>query len=95
MQEIGIRKSVGEKARQIEIQFLLEAALFSTSVAIIGILLSFFIQTLLAFIMKWDFHFPYGIMIISFFISISIGLIFGYFPAKKAASISPAETLRQ
>jgi len=91
--EIGIRKAVGAKRFHIMIQFLIEAMVVTGIGGILGILLG-------AGIIKWvvgNFTTPvYSVtwMLLSFGISIGVGIIFGIFPAYKAARLNPIEALR-
>ena len=92
--EIGLRKAVGAKKQDIILQFLLEAVALTTLGGILGIflaiiasyLLGFLLPTIPATIQIWA-------VIMGFTVSVSVGLVFGVWPALKAAALDPIENL--
>jgi putative ABC transport system permease protein len=93
--EIGLRKAVGAKSIEIQLQFLIEAVLFTTSGGILGFLFSVLVLFILRLITSWHFYLSPFIVVLSCFISLIIGVVFGFFPAKKASKVTPSETLRE
>ena len=93
--EIGIRKAIGAKKRDIMIQFLFEALLLTVIGGIIGIILGvLIIKYIVGSIDQLTPVYSKEWIIAAFTISVSIGIIFGLFPANKAASLNPIEALR-
>ncbi|MBP7134358.1 ABC transporter permease [Patescibacteria group bacterium] len=98
-QEIGLRKSLGARRQDILGQFLLEAITLTFLGGVIGILvglgLSYLIIRIIgSFQAGWIFTFPTTAIILATVVSTSIGIIFGYYPARKAAKLRPIEALR-
>lgn len=97
--EIGLRKAIGARPNDILKQFLAEAIVVTALGGLIGILLgvslSFLgITALASFQAGWSFAFPTDAIILAFSVSTGIGIVFGYFPARRAAKLSPMEALR-
>ena len=92
--EIGIRRAVGARRRDISLQFVLEAVTIGMSGAVIGIGLAYAIANLVADYSGWPTLVTPGAVLLSVGVSVSIGLTFGIYPARKAAFISPIEALR-
>ena len=93
--EIGLRKAVGAKRQDIILQFLCEAMTLTTLGGLIGILLSVLGSYVLAYALPTlPATIPLWALTAGFVVSVSIGLIFGVFPAFKAASLDPIESLR-
>ncbi len=93
--EIGIRRAVGAKRQDIIFQFLFEAMTLTTLGGLIGILLSILGSYVLGYFMpSLPATIPLWAVTAGFVVSVSIGLIFGVFPAFKAASLDPIESLR-
>jgi len=92
--EIGIRLAIGAFEREVLMQFLVEAAVLSSFGGLVGITLALLSSVLLASVLKLPFIFNAPIVAIAFAFSAAIGLIFGYFPARKAAQLDPIEALR-
>ena len=92
--EIGIRKSLGAKRRDIMSQFLVEAATTSIIGGIIGIILGLLIANGLASLINIKAAPTAGSIVIAFGVSALIGISFGYFPANKAAKLNPIDALR-
>ena len=98
--EIGLRKALGATNRNILTQFLLEAIILTGIGGIVGILLgaglSFAVSLVISnvFGLAWIFTFPVGAAFLGIVISTVVGLIFGLYPARKAAAKSPIEALR-
>lgn len=97
--EVGLRKSVGATNRNILQQFLVEAVLLTFSGGIIGILLGGVLSFIVGILVRhfagtWDFVVPFGSVLLALGVSISVGLVFGLYPARKAAKLSPIEALR-
>ena len=96
--EIGIRKAIGAKRSAIMFQFLVEALALSIMGCIIGILLSWGILSLVSFIagnsLRFTLSISARIAAVSVTFSIAIGVIFGLYPANKAARKNPIEALR-
>jgi putative ABC transport system permease protein len=92
--EIGIRKSIGARSRDILRQFLTEAVFISEAGGIVGILLGVIGGDLLAVWLQADLIFPYGWAIAGLIVCSGIGIGFGYYPAYRAASLDPIEALR-
>jgi putative ABC transport system permease protein len=99
--EIGIRRAMGATQKDISIQFISEATLISISGGILGILLgftlSYFLSHLSLFIPDFkDIPAENSILsvVISFTVSVSVGILFGYIPAKRAAEKDPVTSLR-
>ncbi len=92
--EIGLRKALGATQRSIMMQFIIEAVLL----CILGGLLGVFIGTLLLFLFTslndWIFYMPISAIIGSITFSALVGLFFGIWPAKRAAKLDPAVSLR-
>ena len=98
--EIGLRKSVGAKQNDILWQFLIEAIIIALIGAIIGIILGGLVSFLISIVanyygMDWQFVMPLSGIIVAFSFSILCGLVFGVFPAKKAAQMDPILALRK
>ena len=92
--EIGIRKSLGARKKDILGQFVVEAATTSAVGGVIGILFGILVSILVSNAMDITPVISLGSVIIAFSVSAAIGVAFGYFPAKKAAALNPIDALR-
>lgn len=92
--EIGTRLAIGAMESEVLLQFLVEAVVLSTWGGIIGIFLGLGIGYTIVNMMQLPFIINNQIIIISFVFSTLIGIIFGYFPARKAARLNPIDALR-
>jgi putative ABC transport system permease protein len=94
MHEIGIRKALGATNRQILNQFMIEATMLSMIGGIIGIIFAYFVDLNLRVFTNIQPVISWQMVLIAFAVSIVTGVIFGSFPALKAARRDPIEALR-
>jgi putative ABC transport system permease protein len=92
--EIGLRKALGATHKAIMLQFIVEAVLLCVIGGLIGVLLGTSILYLFAAINDWPFSMPISAMFGSITFSAIVGLFFGIWPARKAAKLDPATSLR-
>jgi putative ABC transport system permease protein len=92
--EIGIRLAIGALEREVLMQFLVEAVVLSSFGGLIGIMLALAGSFWLSGVLRVPFVFNGPIVFIAFLFSAAVGVIFGYFPALKAARLDPIEALR-
>lgn len=98
--EIGLRKAVGAKSKDILRQFLFEAVIITSLGGIVGIILGFLLNLLLSYIfvlLGFTLNFPLTLnsVLLGVGFSMATGIIFGYYPAYKASKLSPMEALRR
>jgi len=94
IREIGIRLSICALESEVLMQFLVEAVVLSSLGGLIGIVAALAGSVWLASVLRVPFVLNAGIVVIAFFFSAAVGVIFGYFPALKAARLDPIEALR-
>ena len=92
--EIGIRKAIGAKKKEILEQFLIESVLISFFGGGIGILFGITISKMVSNIGGWDTIVSTHSILLAFGFSVGIGIFFGFYPANKAANMNPIEALR-
>jgi putative ABC transport system permease protein len=92
--EIGIRLAIGALEREVLLQFLVEAVVLSSFGGLIGIMLAVLSSYGLAALMNMPLVLNPGIMLLAFLFSAAVGVVFGYFPARKAARQNPIDALR-
>jgi putative ABC transport system permease protein len=92
--EIGIRLAIGAVANEVLMQFLVEAVVLACIGGLIGLILALVATFLLAPVIQVPFLFDLRINLISFSVSALIGVVFGYFPARRAAALNPIDALR-
>ena len=92
--EIGIRLAIGALGHEVLLQFLVEAVALSCLGGIVGMVLAFLVCLLAAPAMGLPFLFDVQINLLSFMFSALIGVVFGFFPARRAAALNPIEALR-
>jgi putative ABC transport system permease protein len=92
--EIGTRMAIGAMERDVMFQFLVEAMVLSSLGGLVGIALAFGGSSMLVKLLKVPFEFNLGINAIAFLFSAAVGVVFGYFPARRAARLDPIEALR-
>ncbi|HWE30536.1 MAG TPA: ABC transporter permease, partial [Polyangia bacterium] len=97
--EIGVRRAIGANPRSIMVQFLLESALIALTGGIIGVLGGVSLASLIAFILtkllgSWTMHVEWWSIGLGLALSITTGIVFGLFPAWRAARLDPVEALR-
>jgi putative ABC transport system permease protein len=92
--EIGLRLAVGALEREVLLQFLIEAVVLSALGGVIGILIATAASWALSGVMGVPYAFDPGINLLSLLFSAAIGVLFGYFPARRAARMDPIEALR-
>jgi putative ABC transport system permease protein len=92
--EIGIRLAIGALENEVLMQFLIEAVVLSALGGLIGIVLALVACLGLSALMHMPFLFGPGINLLAFLFSAAIGIVFGYVPARRAASLDPIVALR-
>ena len=92
--EIGLRKALGATYKAIMLQFIIEAVLLCVIGGVIGVIMGTSILYLFATFNEWPFAMPISAMIGSITFSAMVGLFFGIWPARKAANLDPATSLR-
>ena len=92
--EIGTRLAVGAMARDVLLQFLIEAVTLAAFGGVIGIALGLTAGALATNAFNVPFVLNGGIVVLSFAFSAAVGIVFGYFPARRAAQLDPIEALR-
>ena len=90
--EIGIRKAMGARQSDILLQFLIEAATLTGFGGLLGLIIGWILTLLIALV--FPSYGPWWAPVAGFFASVIIGVIFGLFPAWKAARLDPIESLR-
>ena len=92
--EIGIRLAIGALEREVLLQFLIEAVVLSAIGGIAGLILAFVACLVATDLMSMPFLFNPGINVTAFVFSALIGVVFGFFPARRAARLDPIDALR-
>jgi putative ABC transport system permease protein len=92
--EIGLRLAIGALEREVLLQFLIEAVVLSMLGGAVGVALATAASLALAGVMRVPYLFDPGINLLSFAFSAIIGVVFGYFPARRAAQLDPIDALR-
>lgn len=97
--EIGLRKAIGARQGDILRQFLSEAIILTVVAGCIGIFLGISFSYIAILVIQhlqegWSFGIPWNGVAIGFFVSAAIGIVFGFFPARRAAGLNPIEALR-
>jgi putative ABC transport system permease protein len=92
--EIGIRLAIGAREGEVLMQFLVEAVVLSSFGGLLGILLALGTALILAGLLDVPFLVDGGIVALAFLFSSGVGIVFGWFPARRAARLDPIEALR-
>src|SRR5246127_5166378 len=92
--EIGVRRAVGARQRDIIRQFVVEAVLISFMGGSFGIAFGFIMSRLIAWLAGWSTIVTASSILLAFLVSITVGLVFGIYPAVKAARLDPVEAIR-
>ncbi len=92
--EIGIRKSLGAKQKDIMLQFVIEAGTVSCIGGIIGIIIGSAVSMLAGKLLNLSVSPSASAIVLAFGVSVGIGIAFGFLPAKKAAKLNPIDALR-
>ena len=92
--EIGIRLAIGAVGREVLMQFLVEAVVLACLGGLIGLLIALGATFFLAPLIQVPFLFDPQINLVAFSVSALIGVVFGYFPARRAAALNPIDALR-
>jgi ABC-type antimicrobial peptide transport system permease subunit len=92
--EIGIRRAIGAKRRDILLQFLFESAFLSLAGGALGVALGFVAATGVSRMAKWPTLIQPSAVVLAFGFATMIGLFFGFYPAHRAARLDPVEALR-
>jgi len=92
--EIGLRLAIGALEREVLLQFLIEAVVLAALGGLVGIVLATAASIGLAALMDVPYTFNLAVNVLSFVFSAVIGVVFGYFPARRAARMDPIDALR-
>ena len=92
--EIGVRRAIGARRSDIIRQFVIEAVLISFAGGFLGLVMGFAMSRLIAWMAGWNTVVTIKSILLAFLVSISVGLIFGTYPAMKAARLDPVEAIR-
>ena len=93
--EIGVRKAIGARKRDIVRQFLLEAVILTSLGGVLGVVLAVIVSSIIMFFLpQLPASIPLWAVLSGMIVSMGVGLIFGVWPAKKAANLDPIECLR-
>ncbi|MEA3493688.1 MAG: FtsX-like permease family protein, partial [Candidatus Margulisiibacteriota bacterium] len=94
IREIGVRKAVGAKKRDILTQFLIEAVVISLLGGVVGIIAGVGVSSLAMYAIGLPFMISYKTILIATLVSVAVGVISGVYPAMRAAALDPVEALR-
>jgi putative ABC transport system permease protein len=92
--EIGVRKSIGAKRKNILMQFLFEAIILSNIGGLFGVLVGFALGNIVSILTGFPVNVPLDWAIIGLLFCTGVGLVFGFWPAYKASLLRPIESLR-
>jgi putative ABC transport system permease protein len=91
--EIGVRRAIGAKRRDVIRQFLIETTIISLAGGVLGVLLGVGLSQLIGFLAGWSTIVTTWSIVLAFVVSVAIGLIFGLYPAARAAGLDPVKAL--
>jgi putative ABC transport system permease protein len=91
--EIGVRRAIGARKRDVIRQFLIETTIISLAGGIIGVVVGVGLSQLIGYLAGWSTIVTTTSIVLAFFVSVAIGLIFGLYPAARAANLDPVEAL--
>jgi len=94
IKEIGIRKAIGARKRDIMQQFIIEAVTLSLVGGITGMILGFILAWLVSLVIKLPASVSWWSVLLGFGFSAAVGIFFGWYPAQRAAELDPIEALR-
>jgi len=94
IKEIGLRKAIGARRKDILVQFLIESSLLTLSGGLFGIILGTSISVLISFFAQWSVKVSLSAIMLSTVVSVLIGIGFGLWPAVQASRLNPIEALR-
>ena len=92
--EIGIRLAIGALERDVLLQFLIEAVVLSSFGGVAGIVIALAASSGLAHLLKVPLILDAGMILLAFLFAVAVGVVFGFFPARKAARLDPIDALR-
>jgi putative ABC transport system permease protein len=91
--EIGVRRAIGAKKRDVIRQFLIETTIISLAGGIIGVVVGVGLSQLIGYLAGWSTIVTTTSIVLAFFVSVGIGLVFGLYPAVRAAGLDPVKAL--
>jgi putative ABC transport system permease protein len=92
--EIGIRIAIGATEADVQLQFLIEAVLLSVAGGVVGIIVGEAASLIVDLALSWTFSISISAVSMAVVFSMTIGIAFGYYPARRASRLNPIEALR-
>jgi putative ABC transport system permease protein len=92
--EIGIRRAVGARSRDVLLQFLVEAVVLGMVGGLFGIVLGFLASFAITQLLQWPAEVSFGAVALSFGVAAATGVFFGFYPARRASMLNPIDALR-
>ena len=92
--EIGIRRAVGARARDVRLQFLVEAITLAMAGGAVGLIAGIVASAVLTWVLEWPTALSPSAFGIAFGIAAAVGVFFGFYPAQRASSLTPIDALR-